>query len=118
MHICPSCNIEYNLESHHCANCGWAHEDENGILKFISAEDAIDYKFIGYKDNYDAICKDDMESSIMPETYLNILVGVLRTLNITFVSMLINKVFTHASQLSIFFLQLFALLFIELCSFL
>ncbi|MBN8522320.1 MAG: class I SAM-dependent methyltransferase [Rickettsiales bacterium] len=70
MLICPDCRNP--IESLSCSNCDWrsSSSPNDKILNLLGRKDLNDSIFKLYLENYDQICNDDLEESVLPQKYL------------------------------------------------
>jgi SAM-dependent methyltransferase len=70
MLLCPDCRNP--IESLSCSNCYWhsPSSPNDKILNFLSKKDLNDPIFKLYLENYDQICNDDLDESLVPQKYL------------------------------------------------
>ena len=70
MLVCPDCrNITQELS---CPNCLWhsGSDINEKIIRLIGKKDLDDPIFKSYLQNYDQICSDDLNKTMLPEQYL------------------------------------------------
>jgi len=70
--ICPDCASPIAAaETAACAACGWAAETIEGVACFLSRRDRSDSLVAQYVDNYDEIARDDLDSSLVDERFID-----------------------------------------------
>lgn len=71
MLICPDCQKKIaasNIEL--CKFCGWAYVLSDGVPNFLSTKDKSSLMINDYVSNYDQIASDDINHSILDDTYV------------------------------------------------